>query len=113
MQCRASRGDIWAWMVAFRGNLVGNIYRVSFFKTLCDSTGHRAEACQGVVEVRGETRDDAVENARHRFAELKGMPNWSLRADYDMVEELPARKRISRSVWTKSLGDHALDVRRR
>jgi hypothetical protein len=92
---------------------VETIYRVSFFKTLFDSTGHRADPCQGIVEVRGETRDAAVETARHRFAELKGITVWSIYADYDVVEELPARKRISRSVWTKSIGDHALNVTRR
>ena len=65
------------------------------------------------MEVRGETRDVAVESARHRFAELKGIRVWSLYADYDVVEELPARKRISKSVWIKSIGDHALSVRHR
>lgn len=84
-----------------------HIYRVSFFKTLFDSTGHRADPCQGTVEVHGETRGAAVENARHRFAELKGIRIWSLYADYDVVEELPARKRISRAVWAKSVADHA------
>jgi len=92
---------------------VVTIYRVSFYKTLFDSTGHRADPCQGIVEVRGETRDVAVASARHRFAELKGIRIWSLYADYDVVEELPTRRRISRSVWIKSIGDHALLVRRR
>ncbi len=86
---------------------MGKVYRVSFFKRLLDSTGHRTDACQGIVEVRGATRDDAVEHARHRFAELKGITRWSLYADYDEVEELPARKRTSRSVWKNSLSDHA------
>jgi hypothetical protein len=89
------------------------VYRVSFFKTLFDSTGHRADPCQGTVEVRAENRDDALENARQRFAELKGITRWSLYADYHVVEELPARKRTSTSVWTKSIGDHALNTRRR
>ena len=92
---------------------VGTIYRISFYKTLFDSTGHRADPCQGTVEVRGESRDIAIESARHRFAELKGIPIWTLYADYDVVEELPARRRISGSVWIKSIGDHALIVRRR
>jgi hypothetical protein len=92
---------------------MATVYRVSFFKTLCDSTGHRADPCQGVVEVRGETRDHAVAKARHRFAELKGVEDWSLYADYHLVEELPARKRVSTLIWAKSLGDHALGERRR
>jgi hypothetical protein len=92
---------------------VETVYRVSFFKTLFDSTGHRADPCQGIVEVRGETRDVAVESARHRFAELKRIAVWSLYADYDVVEELPTRKRVSKSVWVKSIGDHALVVRHR
>lgn len=89
------------------------VYRVSFFKTLFDSTGHRADPCQGTVEVRGETRDGAVKSARQRFAQLKGIAIWSLYADYDVVEELPTRKRISKSVWAKSIGDHALAVSHR
>ena len=89
---------------------MGHIYRVSFFKMLFDSTGHRAAPCQGSIEVRAETRDDAIEHARQRFAKLKGTTNWSFYADYDVVEELPARKRISRSVWIKSLRDHALNA---
>jgi hypothetical protein len=93
--------------------LVDIIYRVSFFKTLFDSTGHRADPCQGTVEVHGETRDDALENARQRFAKLKGIASWSHYADYHVVEALPERKRTSKSVWTKSIGDHALDIRRR
>jgi hypothetical protein len=91
---------------------MGNVYRVSFFKTLCDSTGHRADPCQGIVEVLGATRDDAVEHARHRFAELKGITRWSLYADYDVVEELPLRRRTSKSVWRDSLSDHARYARR-
>jgi len=92
---------------------MGNVYRVSFFKMLFDSTGHRADPCQGIVEVLAETRNDAAQNARHQFAELKSITNWSFCADYDVVEELPARKRISRSAWKKSLGDQALNARRR
>lgn len=86
------------------------IYRVSFFKTLFDSTGHRADPCQGTVEVHGPTRDVALEHARQQFAKLKGIAVWSLYADYDQVEELPARKRVSNRVWMKSIGDHALNV---
>jgi len=106
----AFREHALAWAPA-RRKVMAHIYRVSFFKTLFDSTGHRADPCQGSMEVRAETRDDAVENARHRFAEFKGITNWSFYADYEVVEELPARKRISRSVWRKSLGDHALNDR--
>jgi hypothetical protein len=89
------------------------IYRVSFYKKLTGDTGHPAEPCQGVVEVHGETRERAIEHARHKFADLKGVNDWSIYADYEVVEELPARKRISESVYTKSLENHALDVTRR
>lgn len=99
-------------VLAFAGKVVANIYRVSFFKTLFDSTGHRANPCQGVVEVRGETRDVAVESARQRFAALKGITNWSLYADDDVVEQLPARKRTPMSVWTRSLQGNALEAGR-
>jgi hypothetical protein len=99
--------------LAFGRKPVEIIYRVSFFKTLFDSTGHRADPCQGTLEVRAESRDDALENAKQRFAELKGITRWSLYADYHVIEELPARKRTSMSAWTKSIGDHAFNTRQR
>jgi hypothetical protein len=111
-QCSLLLGKAY-YTVAFRGKAVEIVYRVSFFKTLFDSTGHRADPCQGTVEVRGESRDDALENARQRFAALKGITRWSLYADYHVIEELPARKRTSMSVWTKSIGDHAFNTRHR
>ena len=46
------------------------IYRVSFFKQLADSTGHPVDACQGAVEVRAPTEDRAIELARKMFAKL-------------------------------------------
>jgi hypothetical protein len=61
-------------------------YRVSFFKRLFDSTGHLFNPCQGSVEVRATNDACAVAIARKKFAELKGVGVWSLRADYDKVE---------------------------
>ena len=73
-----------------------NIYYVSFFKQLVDSNGHPATPCQGAVEVHATNRNRAIELARQRFAELKNVADWSLRADYAMVELLASRKRLSR-----------------
>jgi len=72
------------------------IYRVSFFKNLVDSYGHPVDACQGVVEVRAPSEDRALELARQRFAKLKYVRSWSLRADYEKVELLASRKRIAK-----------------
>lgn len=58
---------------------MGNVFLISFFKTLFDSTGHRADRCEGIVEVRAKIRKAAVENARHRFAVLKRLTNRPLR----------------------------------
>ena len=44
------------------------------------------------------TIDRAIELARQRFAELKGVADWSMRADYEMVELLASRKRLSQRV---------------
>jgi hypothetical protein len=74
------------------------VYRVSFFKKLVDSTGHPFEPCQGVVDIRAIHQERAIKNARLKFAEIKDVCDWSLRADYETVELLPARKRISVSV---------------
>jgi hypothetical protein len=75
------------------------IYRVSFFKKLTDSTGHPVDACQGTVEVRAPTQDCAIDLARHRFAALKDVGSWSLRADYETAELLAARSRASTRAW--------------
>ncbi len=73
-------------------------YRVSFFKRLVDSYGHRVDPCQGVVEVRAADQDRAIELARQQFAELKDVAHWSLRADYEKVELPEACKRTLRRV---------------
>ena len=66
------------------------MYRVSFFKKLTDSTGHPVDAWQGAVEVRAPSRDGAVELARPRFAEIKDVGTWTL------------RKRVSMRPWRNS-----------
>ena len=71
------------------------IYRVSFFKTLTDSTGHPVDACQGVIEVRAPTKDRAIRLAENAFANSKDVLRWSLRADYETVERLAYRPRGS------------------
>jgi hypothetical protein len=78
------------------------IYRVSFFKRLADSTGHAINACQGTVEVHAPSESRAIGIARERFAVLEDVVVWSLRADYEQAELLPARRRISNSVWRTS-----------
>ena len=70
-------------------------YRVRFFKTLEDSTGHSHECCQGEVEVQADDDPGAIVMARRRFAELAHIADWSLRADYETVQCLPTRKRAS------------------
>jgi hypothetical protein len=75
------------------------IYRVSFFKKLTDSTGHPVDACQGSVEVSAPTENRAIEVARLRFAELKDVSIWSLRADYEKAKRLPGRERTSSLAW--------------
>jgi hypothetical protein len=75
-------------------------YRISFFKNLVDSEGHPANACQGVIKVSSPSREIAIERARKKFANLKGVSSWSLRADYEVAEVLPTRNRVSRLVRT-------------
>ena len=79
------------------------IYRVRFFKKLVDSTGHAVDACQGVLEVRASSESRAIEIARARFAEMGQIKAWWLRADYETVELLPGRKRISQRAWPRTL----------
>jgi hypothetical protein len=75
-------------------NLMARTYRVSFFKRLADSTGHPVEAWQGSVEIVAPNRPCAIEAARRKFAEAGHVGTWSLRADYDEAELLPARTRL-------------------
>jgi hypothetical protein len=75
------------------------IYRVSFFKKLTDSNGHPVDAWQGAVEVRATSRDGAIDLARPRFADLKDVGSWTLRADYETVELLASRKHVSMRPW--------------
>ena len=86
------------------------IYRVTFFKNLSDSYGHSVDACQGAVDVHAPNENRAIELARRRFAELKDVENWSLRADYEKVELLASRKRLSkrayRSRYAEALTGH-------
>ena len=77
-------------------------YRVSFFKGLLDSTGHPFDVCQGVVAVRAISGKVAVDDARQIFAELKDVRIWSLRADYEGVELVPAARRRSKHECHKS-----------
>jgi hypothetical protein len=86
------------------------VYRVAFFKRLTDSTGHPVSPCQGAVEVRASSEARAIELARLRFAELSGVSVWSLRADYEKVELLSTRKRVSNLVWRRSLQDESSHV---
>jgi hypothetical protein len=58
------------------------IYRVSFFKRLVDSSGHPSAPEQGAVEVHAASEDEAVELARLKFAKIKDVCSWSHRADY-------------------------------
>ena len=84
-------------------------YRVSFFKRLVDSTGHSVNACQGVVEIGAISRETAIGDAKRTFAELKGVKDWSLRADYEEVKPLPAAKQRSRNARAGSTIGHLSD----
>jgi hypothetical protein len=87
---------------------MAQIYRVSFFKRLTDSNGHPVDACQGAVEVSASSEDRAVNMARLKFAELEDISIWSLRADYEKAELLPARKRASSSAWRISRQERSM-----
>jgi hypothetical protein len=67
-------------------------YRVNFFKTLTDSTGHPVHAWQGVIEVYAPTEDHAIEHAKRAFARSKDVSDWSLRADYQSIERPTASR---------------------
>jgi hypothetical protein len=79
------------------GKAMKQDYRVSFFKKLVDSTGHPVNACQGVVQVQAVNPESAVNAAKRMFAEFKDVRDWSLRADYEVLELLPVTQQKSRN----------------
>ena len=74
------------------------IYRVSFFKKICDSTGHEFDVLQGAIEVHAESSGSAVQAARREFAKLKNVGQWAMRADREQAELLPGRKRAQHGI---------------
>lgn len=57
-------------------------YRISFFKNLVSSTGHRFKCLQGEIEVRGsEGPAQAIETASREFELQHGLSDWRFRAD--------------------------------
>jgi hypothetical protein len=69
------------------------LFNISFFKNLADSTGHPRHCCQGEVEVQAADEAGAIEIARQRFAASKHVTDWSLFADYEVVELSKAMER--------------------
>ena len=56
-------------------------YLIRFSNDLSDSTGHVHRVCQGEVLISApENRDQAIEQAKRRFAEAEGVADWSQRA---------------------------------
>jgi hypothetical protein len=84
------------------GDAMEQDYRVSFFKKLVDSTGHPANAWQGVVAVRAINPEAAGTAAKRMFAKSRDVKDWSLRADYEIVEPLPATKQTSKNAQPDS-----------
>ena len=76
-------------------------YRVTFFKTLVDSTGHPVDAVQGEVEITARNTQSAIDRARIAFARRKQVSGWLLRADYMNVELLAAADRARASAGQK------------
>ena len=87
-------------------------YKVSFFKKLTDSTGHQFDVLQGRVDVHSDRKSRALRKARLRFAGLKNVVEWSLRADYEKVELIADREQISDKMYPLGLGslDHLLQL---
>jgi len=57
-------------------------YRVSFFKTLLSSDGHRFRCLQQQIDIRDSiSPEHAAESASRRFEALHGLPDWKLHAD--------------------------------
>ena len=65
-------------------------YRVSFLNQFAQGP-RKITACQRSVVIRwAKTREDAIEQAKKRFAELEGVPDWHLHATMIEVGALDA-----------------------
>lgn len=62
-------------------------YRVTFFKNLVNSNGHRFKCPQGTVEIRrARNLDRAFQAAERRYERAKKICNWTLYADVAELE---------------------------
>lgn len=70
------------------------VFKVSFFKVLYDHYGRRHDCLQRALEISAAGETAAMRTAKQQFAELSGIPEWNLWADYANVEWLPHRRTI-------------------
>jgi hypothetical protein len=67
-------------------------YRVNFFKNLLSSDGHQFKCLQDQVDIVGvDSEAQAAELASQRFAKLRGLSHWKLRADSIEVQCVDVR----------------------
>jgi hypothetical protein len=64
-------------------------YRVSFFKTLLSSDGHRFKCLQQTIDIgSAEDVDRAVEAAKRAYELVRHVADWTLQADAFEVETM-------------------------
>ena len=64
-------------------------YRISFFKNLVSSNGHRFKCLQGEAVVRGSGgAAEAIETASRQFEREHGLRDWRFHADMVEVESV-------------------------
>ena len=72
-------------------------YRVSFFKTLLSSDGHRFKCLQHMIDIdSAEDVDRAVEAAKRDYERVRHVPDWMLHADAFEVETIEASTNVTR-----------------
>ncbi len=63
------------------------MYRVAFFKRLCNDVGVQRDCVQGIIDVRkSKTEERAIRAAQKRFERLKRTPAWTVYADRYEIE---------------------------
>ena len=68
-------------------------YRLSFFKTLLSSDGHRFKCLQQTIDIGGaEDVDRAAEAAKRDYERVRHVPDWTLNADSFEVEMMVRRR---------------------
>lgn len=69
-------------------------YTATFYKMICGPMGHMHRCHQGRVVVEGFDDRDAAEKAKDKFAQMRGLKDWTYAADELELEQVGEGERL-------------------